>query len=211
MAVHVETHTTGDVEVLEFEDPSGGFPPPLSGAAQTRFARDPVSGRLFQSIAGGPYVMVPDLPVASLADVAGGTALPLLTIVPVPWDTARVPVDAVEFGFVAPSPAITILRGGRFLISFNITPIMTAGFGVLARSTVLHALLVNGALAAGVNIVASYHRTAVNGIDTATLEPVILSLVAGDIVSVVSVKISGISTISLLGGGSSLLIERDGG
>lgn len=202
----VENQTTGDVEILEWEDPSAP-PPAVAPVGKTRVIRDSVSGRLFISISTSPYVLLPNLPAISLADVAGGTLLPLLVVVPVPWDTTRF-VDAVEFAHVPPSPLITIVRGGRFKISFNVTPTMTAGAGGGARTTVLHALLVNGAVAAGTNFVFSYHRIAADGTQTATLSPIELPLIAGDVVSVVSVKLTAGGTLVLSGGASSLYIER---
>lgn len=211
MAVHVQTQTTGDIEILEWEDVSGAFPPPVAPAGKTRVVRDLTTGRLFISRNTLPYVLLPDLPTASLADVAGGTALPLLTIVPVPWDTERV-LDTTEFTHAASSPNVTIDRAGRYNVGFNITPNMTAGNGNVARSTVLHALQIDtggGFVTVAGTTTASYHRDSTDGRNTGTLEPVSLSLGAGDILRVVSTKITGTSTISLLGDGSNFTLIRE--
>lgn len=149
------------------------------------------------------------IPAISLSDVAGGTALPLATIVSIPWDTQRF-IDGAFFAHVPPSPLVTVLVGGRYKITFNITPTMIAGAGAAARSTVIHAVLINGAIAAGTNLVYSYHRLPANGTQTATLSSIELILAAGDVVSAVSFKSVGTSTIVVSGGASSLLVERVG-
>ena len=156
-----------------------------------------------------PETGLPDGPAASLTDLAGGTALPLLTFVSVPWDTQRF-FDPTAFAHTPPSPLIVVLNSGRYQIGFDVTPTMTAGGAAVgARTTVAHALLVNGAIVPG-TIVFSYHRSSVDGTDTATLVPIQLVLAAGDIVSVISVKLtSAVSTISLFGGGSNLTLEQE--
>jgi hypothetical protein len=150
------------------------------------------------------------LGAVSLTNVVGGLALPLLTIVPIPWAIQRV-IDPTQYTHVPGTPDVTVLNAGQYAVSFNVTPIMTAGFGGLARSTVLHALLLDVgagfALVPG-TIVASYHRITTNGRQTATLAPAQLALGAGSILRIASLKISGLSIIATAADGTNLTIDR---
>lgn len=164
-------------------------------------------GMLVQGeLAGEPML---DLGAISLWN-ATSIPLPLATLVPLTWSTQRF-IDPTEFSHTPGTSDVTLIKGGRYAIGFNVTPTITAGTGIAARSTVLHALLADvgaGFVFVPGTIVASYHRIDTNGTQTATLAPIELVLPAAALLRVVSFKTVGASTIATLGSGNSFTVER---
>lgn len=109
----VENQTAGDIEILEWENPSAP-PPPVAPVGKTRVVRDPVTGCLLISISTSPYFFL----------TCGEILFPVDTIVAAsPSRLVEIPTDV---GPGIPDGSIIWVRSVEDLFVLNRTSALTA-------------------------------------------------------------------------------------
>ncbi len=129
---------------------------------------------------------------------------PPAVFVTVPLNVQSFTPNPAVFSHTPPSGLVTVLVAGRYTVSADVSGFQSV---TTSRSSVLWAVFRNGLLLPG-TIMLTYHRTAAAGFDSASTV-VTDDFAAGDVLSIVALRVAGVGTLSMFLQGCSLTIERE--